>query len=56
MPRIQLRSQWMFKAARAGMTRRAMPMLVRGVALVAGALAPGAQAPCTGHCAEYWAA
>ena len=49
MPRIWIRSQWKFNIAGAGITRRAMPMLVSGLALMAGVLASsGAQAQCSG--------
>ena len=48
MPRIWISSQWKINIAGAGITRRAMPALVSGVALMAGALASsGAQAQCT---------
>jgi opacity protein-like surface antigen len=49
MARIWMRSQFAFKAANTGSTRRAVPMLVSGLALMAGAVASsGAQAQCTG--------
>jgi opacity protein-like surface antigen len=49
MLRIRVRSQWACKGVDTGLTRRAIPMLVSGLALMAGLLAStGAQAQCTG--------
>ena len=50
MPRTRLRSHAAAKSPGAGSTRRAIPMLVSGMALMAGVLAsPAAYAQCTGN-------